>query len=290
MKSENQYNSKFSQILSVADLEWIARQLSAGFIHGKHHSNRLHTDLEFQQYRPYVQGDDVRAIDWKMYAKSGKYFIRQSPMETDHHFHLLLDNSESMSYQEDGVSKLTIGKILIAAITRIIACQGDYFEWTSHSSLFPRGSGLRVWNRNVQALFELEASKIRNLNFIPSVKSKVIIWITDLYYTRDEISRYLSTLKLPATEVILFHLVGKQEKNLDFSSGVTFVDLETKERLELNSDLYRKRYTEKLSSHFHYVQSDCLRKGIWYQEVGLRDNLRELLSLFIYKYNYLVAV
>lgn len=273
-------------IHSVSDLEWLAKILSAGFIQGKHNSARLDIGLEFQQFRPYVQGDDIRAIDWKMYAKTEKYYIRQAITETEHNFQFILDNSKSMLYAENGVSKLLLGKILTAAMSNIMVNQGDKFSWVAGEKNIPAGTGIRHWNRSLNDLYELDSSEADAKVLPVNRENLILIWITDGYYSMKEINEYLSFIKNVKTEVILFHITGLLEKALDFPGNSTFVDLESGEQIELNPTTYKKIYVEQLLSHFHQIRNHCLRQGIWYYEMILQDDLKIALEFFMHKYNY----
>lgn len=288
MKTSNHYKVFARHVSTVNDLEWIANLLSTGYIQGKHISNRLETGQEFQQYRAYVHGDDARAIDWKMYARSGKFYIRQSMMETEHNFMFILDNSNSMGYAENEISKLEICKILCATLSKIITNQTDAFAVYGSSQIVSQGTGLKHWKQSLQALIDLENTDSTSKLPIPDARSNtIIVWMTDGYMKIREIEEYLASLKNPNTEILLILISGEKEKNLNFANNMTFIDLETKEKIELNTEQYRSTYQEKLDMHFHKIKNVCYRIGVWYHPVLMQEDLMETIRSMLYKYNYL---
>lgn len=276
-------------IHSIKDLEWMAKILAEGYMYGKHLSQKLHTGMEFQQFRQYVQGDDVRAIDWKMYAKTGKFYIRQSPMESEHHFSFILDNSPSMDYEEGDFSKLTIGKLLVATISRICANQGDVFRWQTLDRSVSKGTGLKHWSLSLHRLFDVASTEVKEQISLPHDANQVIIWISDLYYSIDEIKATLKELKSPKSEVIVFHIMGNKEKHLDFPSGVTFEDLENGRNIQLNPGYYRDIYQKRLASHLRQIKDVCTQNGIWYHEHNMQENLKVSIRYFLMHYNFVFS-
>lgn len=273
-------------IQSVADLEWIAKILSRGFLHGKHYSQRLGTGMEFQQYRPYVQGDDIRNIDWKMYAKTDKYYIRQTAIETDHEYAFIIDNTKSMNYFENGPSKLTLAKILVATISKVFSDQGDAYSLHDYQHQLGLGNGQRHWSNTIQYLHQLNTTdKDRKLPYFH--QERTIIWLTDGYGTLEEMEATLKWMKNPKTEVIFFHIMGEKELNLNFGNNVIFKDLESGEMMEVNTDQFRQNYTNKINHHFHKVKNLCFELGIYYDKIYLDHPVTETLRQFFHKYQYL---
>ncbi len=273
-------------IQSVADLEWIARILSRGFLHGKHYSQRLGSGMEFQQYRPYVQGDDIRNIDWKMYAKTDKYYIRQTAIETDHEYAFIIDNTPSMTYREIGPSKLTLSKILVATISKVFSDQGDAYSLHDYRNHLTLGNGQRHWSNTIQYLIRLEPSEEeRKLPYFH--QERTIIWLSDGYGTLDEMKSTLKWLKNPKTEVIFFHIMGEKELSLDFGNNVIFKDLEKGEIMEVNTTQFRETYQNKINTHFHKVKNLCFELGVYYERIIMDHPVTETLRQFFNKYQYL---
>jgi len=268
----------------VAGLEWMARRLAKGLMAGRHASQKLGRGMEFTQYRSYVQGDDLRLLDWKMYAKTGKYFIRQSDIESDHSLHIDLDDSKSMEYQEDGFSKFKLSKLITATLTYVMAQQLDDFSWQSGGLHFTRGRGLKTWRRSLQSLHDLMTSSDETLKTSFDRVGR-ILWITDLYYELGDIKERLQQYLGPGRELTIFHIVGKKEENLSFGSNTKFVDLESREEMQVDASRYVDDYKEAYHDHISKVKHLCLIHEVIYKRIYLQSDLVTELRTFITDYN-----
>src|SRR6187455_1183095 len=112
---------------TVNGLELVARIIVEGFMSGSNQSQSIGSGQEFSQYRNYEPGDDLRQLDWKMYARSERYFIKQAEIETNITVKFMLDASNSMAYEEQGITKLQYAKVLTAALAYLARRQGDTF-------------------------------------------------------------------------------------------------------------------------------------------------------------------
>lgn len=285
--------SSFQIDLAVLDsaqsLEWLARTLAKGLLLGRHQSNKLGSGMEFSQYRPYTQGDDLRLLDWRMYAKTGKYFIRQSTVETDHQLHIHIDNSLSMTYEENGLSKLDLTKILTAALSYVMVQQGDQFSWYSGTFQFTSAQSLKDWRHSLTLLYDIKTSESSHQT--PTNQSDgVLLWMTDLYDTLDQIETQIDSFLGPSKELVLFHIIGQKEEELDFPKNASFRDLETQEQIPLNAKAYAKSYKIALGQHIHMVKRLCANKGAIYQKIYLQDDIPSVLRHFIDQYHHLSSL
>ncbi|MEO1254564.1 MAG: DUF58 domain-containing protein, partial [Bacteroidota bacterium] len=115
-------------ISSIREFDWAIRSLAMGEYYGIKQSRRLGTGMEFSQYRPYSQGDDLRQLDWKMYARTDKFYIKQSEVETNIDVTFIIDTSRSMNYQEDNWSKLEASKMLCGILAYVALQNGDWIS------------------------------------------------------------------------------------------------------------------------------------------------------------------
>jgi len=270
---------------SAKSLEWIAKSIAKGQLQGKHKSQRLSSGYEFSQYRPYVQGDDLRLIDWKMYAKTEKYYIKLSDVERDHDLHIIIDNSRSMDYEEDNWSKLLFAKLLSACVSYVTIQQGDAFSWSSLDKLFPRSLGMQHWRNSINALDDLNSSKTSRLINLKPENNKVYLWLTDLYQEIDDIKSVVDSLKHNNTELIIFHLLGEREESLDFPNNTTFIDLESEEKVQVNPKEYLSQYQEQFNEHLKACKKLFYEKGINYQQAYINRPVQQSLKLFLDSYN-----
>lgn len=274
-------------IQSVNELDWMARLLSKGFLFGKHRSDKLGTGVAFQQYRTYVSGDDIRTIDWKMFAKTDKYYVRETTIDTEHFFVAMMDQSRSMLYEEQNVSKFLLGKVMMATFTRVIANQGDLFQLYSTPHMLPPGRGNKHWYDVLDNIHRLEVQNAPKLIIPPVNANTTYLWITDLYYPFQEIRSFLTNIKRENTDVIVLHLLGEREKNLDFSSSSSFVDLETGEKMSINAGKARFAYQKNLFNHIAQVKDLCYQNGIFYDEWTMNKAIGKAIREFFYKYQFL---
>jgi len=275
---------------SLTSLEWVARTLAKGLMIGKHHAKSTGSGLEFSQFRTYAQGDDLRLLDWKMYAKTGKYFIRQSTIDMNHRLTVHIDNSKSMDYRENGISKLDLSKIITAALTHVMAQQSDEFTWVTSGASFNKGQGIHHWKRSLISLYEVasgdtsyEISDTHNNNGIH-------LWITDLYEDLDHIKKSIQSLSGPNRELVILHLIGEKEEHLSFPKNTKFIELESGKSLQVDSTQYKKQYAAALGQHILEIKRYCEQQAIVYKKIRLQDDLTQVLRSFIQNYNYLSAI
>lgn len=268
---------------SVSDFDWLIRALAKGILFGGRHSLRLGAGMEFSQYRPYSQGDDLRRLDWKMYGRTERFYIKQSEIETDIHFNLVIDHSLSMTYEEGGVSKVNQAKMLVALFAYIALRNGDSFSLIMSEKQLPSGHGEKQWQRLLHALVELEPIADFHPESLKGYSPGVTLVFSDFFGEGTDWSKLLQDYKRPRTEVFAFHLLGKAEQSLDFSGSVAFEDLENRKKVKVNarqqSDNYRKRLERWLSA----FKMELMQKGIWYEPVKLGDHPGELVQHFVRK-------
>jgi uncharacterized protein (DUF58 family) len=244
-----------TMIESAAHLEWLSRKISKHHIYGTHASRQVGQGLEFEQYRPYIQGDDLRQLDWKLYAKTGKYYIKQSPVSAQDHLHVVIDNSPSMQYREGDYTKLELAKVLCGALHYIAINQGDSFAWTSGSSQWLTSSGHKKWQASIRSLYELEAEQGATSQDSSIVGN--LVWISDLYTTAEEMEGIISLNAHHNIAVTVVHIMGRAEEELSFDTSINFKDLETGERIELNPKAFRETYQERLNKHYQTISDLC---------------------------------
>ena len=271
----------------VASLEWHARKLAQGLLLGSHRSLKLGSGMEFNQYRAYTQGDDLRLLDWKMYAKTGKYFIRQSTIESNQHLHVTLDDSRSMDYREQGYSKFELAKLMTAALTYVITNQQDNCSWQSGNQLLSKGNGLKHWRRSLLELSTLATAEEESPASLKNNYNGMQVWITDLYLELDELDKYLDTLSGPQREVVVMHVIGRDEESLSFSNNTKFIDLESGSEVQVNTKQFAENYKDALGAHIHKAKRLCTQKSAIYKKVYLDDDVAMTLRDFLVDYNQL---
>lgn len=268
-------------LASIHDFDWAIRSLALGEYIGKKRSKRLGTGMEFSQYRPYSQGDDLRQLDWKMYARTDKFYIKQAEMETNVDVTFIIDNSRSMLYEEEGLSKLDAAKLLCGVLGYVALQNGDLIGLADETAM-KSGNDSRHWTRYLNRLQAIQDVKSFEAPFVENKRSKeLFVFVSDLYDEDNRITSFIKTLKSSRNEVIVFHLMGNKERTLDFGNAIKFQDLETERTVQLNPQVAKKSYEEQLSAWERQLSHDFLIKGIDYNSVDFTTPISDIINSFL---------
>lgn len=279
------------EVLSTVNgLELVARVIVEGYMSGGNPSQSVGAGQEFSQYRSYEPGDDLRQLDWKMFARSERYYIKQSEIETNITVKFMLDASRSMMYKEGGLSKLEMAKVMIAALAYLARKQSDtyglYAVNDRHISVvqprFEQQQFMRFLNELIRIKAEGTWKKGNGLEQIYSHQGKeMILFFTDMYDEKGDLQRFIHRLKTPRNEVIVFHLLGKEEVDLSYDKSLTFEDLETGHRLKVDAATQQKNYQAKIQKWLGTNRDWMLQKQVVYQPVPMEDPVAEVLRSFL---------
>lgn len=289
-------NSQIKELLnpeilnSVSGMELIARVVVEGFMSGSNKSQSVGAAQEFNQYRSYEPGDDIRQLDWKIYSRSERYYIKQADIETNITVKFMIDASGSMSYQENKISKLQYAKILTAALAYLARKQGDTFGLFTINDKnihevrprFEQQQFLRFVNELIKVESGGTWSQAKNLEHLFDHHGKeMIIFMTDLYDADKDLLNFISRLKTRRNEVIVFHLMGDEEINLDFDGSFVFQDLETSASVRVDTALLREQYVKRVSDWMSKSRLTLYEKQINYQLILLSDPFEKSLRNFL---------
>ena len=279
------------QLHALRNLPLAARQAAEGFLHGPHPSRRRGAGLEFSQYRPYQPGDDLRRLDWRLAARSDRYYLRESEVDTSLTVHLLLDATASMSHRDDnGLTKLDYGRLLLAALAYLAAHQGDAVALTILRPDGPQHLPPRADPRQLNRIFHaLEtataAGRFPDAAALAPLTARrqraLTICASDLYEENDEIERLLTRLRATSGEVLLLHLVARNELEFSYRGAVTFEDLETGRTLQLDADQQRRAWQQHLRGWLREAASQARRHGFEYAQLSTAEPLDRALREFL---------
>lgn len=277
-------------LATVNGLELVARIVVEGFMSGANPSRSIGVGYEFSQYRSYEPGDDLRLLDWKMFARSERYYIKQSEVETNITIKFILDASRSMDYKENGITKLQYAKVLTAALGYLARKQSDtfglYIVNDQHFSMieprFEQQQFMRFLDQLISAKSEGHWGKGKSLEALQRhVGKEIIVFFTDLYDDNKDLHQFISRLKTSRNEVIVFHIMGNDELNLENQGVFTFEDLETGERRKVDTVAQKKVYTRKVNEWIDQSRSWMLEKHIDYQLVKMNHSVESVLISFL---------
>ncbi|MCG8467366.1 MAG: DUF58 domain-containing protein [Gemmatimonadetes bacterium] len=265
------------EIAGLAHLELVARGVVEGFLIGLHESPRRGFSAEFAENRSYNRGDDLRYLDWKVYARTDRLFVKQFEEETNLRAYLLLDVSQSMGWvsaPDRFPTKLEYARLLAASLSLLLTQQGDAtgliaFDDAIRGHIRPR-STRRHWRRLLAELTGLEpsgktdaGSAIKDLSGRLQRRGMVVL-ISDLLVEPETTRTALRYLRHRGHEVILFHILDPGELELPAAGEAIFFDPETGEELGANSAALRKQYREAVQGAIAGWRRDALRAGADY--------------------------
>jgi uncharacterized protein (DUF58 family) len=277
-------------LMAIKDLSLAARLTVDGFMAGINKSKVRGPGLEFSQYRSYQPGDDLRWLDWKRYARSDRYYIRESEVETSISVRLLIDASLSMEHKEGSFTKLDYARHLAAALGWLAQGQGDtlglYVFREGEVYSLPARKDAQHLARYFHQLETMAAGgkmgdpiSYRSI-FLGEQKRELLIFITDMYERNGEIGKLLDLLASLRHEVIVFHIMGRNELEMDFSGYNQVEDLETGERKPVGGGL-AEEYRGRVQGWLSAVRMQLLDKQIAYQLMRMDEPMDQALRDFL---------
>jgi uncharacterized protein (DUF58 family) len=259
----------------LGTLELKARTVVEGFLSGLHRSPYKGFSVEFAEYRQYMPGDDLATIDWKVYARSDRYYVKKFEEETNLNCYLLLDVSASMGYGPPGTTKLQYASMVAASLAYLMNRQRDAVGLTTFDetivSMLPPGARpghlrsilltldrIRVGNRT-------DVSKPLHLLANGIAKRGMVVLISDLLDEPGRVIEGLRHFRFRGTDVIVFHVMDRDELTFPFERATRFRDLERGEELMAVPSLVRQDYLDALNGTIDLYKRELGSAGIDYQ-------------------------
>ncbi|HJZ67731.1 MAG TPA: DUF58 domain-containing protein [Blastocatellia bacterium] len=259
----------------ISSLELIARSVVEGFIAGLHRSPYLGFSTDFAEHRPYMPGDDLRHLDWKLLARTDRLYIKKYQGDTNAQIHLLVDSSASMGYASGEVTKLQYAQYLASSLAFLGVRQHDSVGLVAfdekvieHVPPGSRSGHLRTILGVIERLAPGRGTTIAELLHRTAellTRRAIIVVISDLYDEPDEIIDGLEHLRFRGNDVIVFHVLDKQELDFDFIEPVVLEDSETEEQLHVLPDVLRDEYLKRVRSHIDSLTEGAARNRIDYE-------------------------
>ena len=283
------------QVISrINKLDLRARLVVEGFMVGLHKSPYHGFSVEFSQHRPYMQGDNLRNVDWRVFGKTEKYFIKQYEEETNLKCYLILDCSKSMSFASPGqISKFDYASTLVASLAYLMIKQQDAVSLTLYSdkilSHLPAKSSNSFLQQILKELSITEAaSKTNTSETLNNVAEKIkrrglVVIISDFF---DDIGKTLKALKHFAhqkNEVIVFQVLDPLERSFKFGKDAIFKDLETEDELTTQPYQIQKAYQEAMSEFTNKIKRECLNANFDYNLLDTSTSFDKALFGYIQK-------
>ncbi len=263
------------QVLSrISNLELLARGVVEGFITGLHKSPYKGFSVEFLEYRPYTPGDDPMHIDWKLFMRSDRLFIKQFEDETNTSCNILLDISKSMEYSSDQITKFQYGLFLAASLAYFMIRQRDsvgisFFDDRIRESI-PAKSSKGHLHTILNSLENIRPGSTTDLGkpfheLADSIKKRgIIVIISDLLDDRERIFDGLRHFRFNGNNVVLFQILDPFEYSFQYKDIVELEDMETGEKILVMSDQIKEAYQHNLEEFKAALNLECGLLGIDY--------------------------
>lgn len=280
-----------SVLTRISTLELVARTVVEGFISGLHRSPYLGFSVNFAEYRPYRPGDDIRKIDWKVFGRLDRFFVKEYEGETNTSFTLLLDCSRSMGYGTTGIHKIEYAQYLAASLAYFAFKQRDTVGFISFDDrvqeFVPPRSSLGHLNTVLHTIEQTRPNE-RTEFFKPLVsvaerlrKRGIVGLISDLYDDENLIMGGLRRLAFRGNDVIVFHLLDPKELQFDFEESAQFIDMETRAEMHVVPDFLRQEYRRILKKQIAYYEAECQKDRIDYCMLDISKPLDHALFTYL---------
>jgi uncharacterized protein (DUF58 family) len=241
----------------IGNLELVARWVVEGFISGLHRSPHLGFSTDFAEHRPYVPGDDIRHVDWRVFARTERTYLKTYEADTNTNFTVLLDVSASMDFAHGGISKLAYAKLVAATLTWFSRRQRDRVGLVTFSDdireiVPPSARHLpNVLHALERATAGGTGSLARPLARIAQSQPRrgIFVLISDLYEPAADVLRALGPLTGAGHDVIVLQILDAAERTFPFEDATTFRDLESGARVPVSPARMRERYLAAMQAH-----------------------------------------
>lgn len=273
----------------IGNLQLVARNVVDGFINGLHRAPYLGLSIDFAEHRAYMPGDDIRRIDWRLYARTDRYHVKEFEADTNANFMVLLDLSASMGYGTGPVSKFDYARYLAASLAYFshqqrdrvglvtfadevadyVPCSAKHMDMLLHTLGRAHAGG----QSDLVAVLRKVNELLR--------RRGIVVLVSDLYAPPEDIVQAVSALSYRGHDVIVFHVLDPAELDLPFDEPTSIEDLETFERLPLVPGDLRDRYRELVRAHVATLRTELTNQRIDYVLLNTAEPLDGALFTYL---------
>jgi uncharacterized protein (DUF58 family) len=281
-------------LAGISGLDLVAKTVVDGFVAGLHRSPDFGFSQEFAEYRAYSPGDDLRHVDWNVFARTERAYLKRYRGETNSLLTVLLDASNSMNYKSHSVNKMDYARYIAASLFYLaIKDQRDaagLIVFDDEVRNYIRPSTRQGQLQRLLAGLELAEPRARTdftkplFHFQEFLRRRgLVVMISDFYESPEKIVRTVEPLRFHGNEVVLFHVLDPKEVQLDLNEPAILVDLETQEHLEVTPEYAKNEYRQKMDAHIADLRDRTRAAGMDYYllvtDRPLDGALREYLTI-----------
>jgi uncharacterized protein (DUF58 family) len=278
------------KILSrIGNLELMARSVVEGFINGLHRAPFFGASIDFAEHRGYVAGDDIRRVDWRLYARTDRYYVKQYEADTNTNLMVLFDVSKSMSFGSRGITKLEYASFVAACLGYLAQRQRDRvgiitFDKEIVDHVPPSAKHFNVM---LQTLDRAKAQRAGHLvepltrmaEFFK--RRSIIVVISDLYEEPDAILEAMKPLKFLGNDLIVFHVLDPAELQFDYDDASSFEDLESGEQIPVVPQSLAEEYRALIKGHIDALTTKFSEHRIDYTMLNTSEPLDRALFSYL---------
>ncbi len=276
-------------LAKIDNLQLLARTVVDGFLQGIHRSPYLGVSMDFAEHRPYMPGDDIRRIDWRLYARTDRFYIKQFEAETNADVGFLLDTSASMGYGSGATTKLDYARYLTASLAWFSSGQKDRvglyaFDRDVVEHVRPSAAHL---DKVLHAVARVKARRAggwdRPLARVASTfrRRGILVVVSDFYRDPHGIADALGFFRAQGHDVVAFHVLDPAEIDFPFTQAANFQDLETRELLPVKPEKYVAAYREQVRAHIGALGRLFGRQRVDYVLLNSAEPLDEALYAYL---------
>lgn len=241
----------------IGNLELVARSVVDGFINGLHRSPYFGASVDFAEHRGYVPGDDIRRVDWRLYARTDRYYIKEYEADSNSNFAVLLDVSRSMGFGSEGLTKLDYARMLAGCLTYLVHRQRDRVGLVAFDSdivefVPPSAKHMDTTLHVLDRLKPARPGSLREpMNKIAEHFGRrgLLVLISDLYEEPDALLEAIGPLRFRGHDMIVFHVMDRAELDFEYADPSAFEDLESGEQIPIVPEALAGQYRELVQTH-----------------------------------------
>jgi uncharacterized protein (DUF58 family) len=273
----------------IGNLELLARNVVDGFINGLHRAPYFGASIDFAEHRGYVPGDDIRRVDWRVFARTDRFYVKQYEADTNTNFCVLLDVSRSMGFASQGLTKLEYASYLAACLAQLAHRQRDRVGIITFDSEIVAHVPPSAKHFDV-LLHTLDRAKPERPGQLAGPVSRlaehfkrrsVLALISDFYEEPDVVLESIKPLRFLGNELLVFHVLDPAEVNFTYTDASSFEDLESREQVPVVPESFGDEYRKLIKAHVDALQSKFSEHRIDYTMMNTAEPLDRALFSFL---------
>ena len=278
-------------LAKLSRLEVRARGVVEGSFSGMHKSPHRGSSVEFAEYRKYVPGDDIKHVDWKVFAKTDRFYIKEFEADTNLRCHLVVDRSASMGYGSVGLSKYEYARKMAATLAQILVQQGDAVGLQCFDERVSDDLPARASPRHLHNVFDIlkkgsPEGRTEIIGVLHALAEKIrrramIVVFSDFFTETDELLDCFQHMKFRKHDLAVFHLMDPEELEFGFDRSVKFVDMESSVSVVTEPAVMRNAYMRELGKYLDEMRRGCLEFHVDYRMVNISTPYDAVLMNFL---------